>query len=326
LAPNRADSRADKRALYAPVQVDARVIEFAVDPSSGDPIAQELAARRFPGDATNDLWRHLVQPRHTAIDVGAHLGTYALPAAATGAHVLAVEASPANAGLLELAAVRNGFATLQVLRAAADARPGTVGFTALGPWGHLTLAGELESDVGGRSHVKVAAVALDDVIQTRGWEQVDLIKIDVEGSELKALEGLAQVLDRGDAPPLLIEANGHMLHQYGHLPAELLEALEGHGYRCFQIDPHSKGRLVPVRSTDLQAECVADYFACKTLPEQLRPWWVDRPFRHAEVIQRVLATCRDAQLQHREYGARLLATAPAWLLEDESIRQAQRAM
>jgi FkbM family methyltransferase len=313
----------DSGPLLVPISVDDHIVEFAVDRSSRDPIGWALAERCFPGDATNDLWRHLVQPQHIVIDAGAHLGTYSLPAAAVAAQVLAVEASPENAALLEFAARRNSFANLHILQAAAAARAGTVAFTALGPWGHLALAGELAE---GQTGLEVVAVALDDEIRARGWRRVDLIKIDVEGSELEALAGLEQLLGRDDAPPLFVEINGHMLHQYGHVPGDVLAALEHHGYKCHQVGPGPSKRLVPVGSGDPQPECVADYFAFKVVPEKLAPWWVDGPFERAEVIRRVVATCQEEQLQHREYGARLLAAGPGWLLEDESVRRARHAL
>jgi FkbM family methyltransferase len=318
--------RSDDSSLLVPVAVDDHVIEFAVERDSVDPIARMLAEGGFPGDSVNDLWRHLVKPDHKVVDVGAHLGTYSLPAAAVAAHVLAVEASPANAALLELAARRNSFVSLHVLRAAAAAQAGSVGFAGQGPYGHRTLAGEQGDSAEGRPGLEVTAVALDDAIRERGWNRVDLVKIDIEGSELEALAGLERLLVREDAPPLLIEVNGHMLHHYGHVPSDVLVVLERHGYKCHQIDPGPARRLVPVDSADIQPECVTDYLAFKTVPEELSPWWVDRPFERAELIRRVAATCRDEQRPHREYGGRLLATAPAWLSEDESIIKAGDAL
>jgi FkbM family methyltransferase len=324
-AADRSETRRRSgNSVFVSVNVDNRIIEFAAQRDSNDPIVRALTEGCFPSDATNDLWRHLVQPRHTVIDVGAHVGTYSLPAAATGARVLAVEASPVNASLLELAATRNSFTNIQILRVAAAAETGTVKFTTLGPWGYVAPRSEADGMKEGTA--EVTAMALDDAIRAQSWEHVDLIKLDIEGSELEALAGLKRTLDRDEAPLLLVEANGHMLHQFGREPGDLIAALQRYGYACHRIDPGSDRRLVPVSSTDLQPECVADYLAFKTMPESLAPWWVDRPFERADVIRRVAATCQDEQLQHRVYGAKLLAAGPAWLLEDESIRRVRRAL
>jgi FkbM family methyltransferase len=309
--------------VYANVRVDERAITFAVELPSPDPIAQALGEGHFPDDASNRLWRHLLRPGQTVLDVGAHLGTYALPAAAIGANVIAVEASATNAELLRLAASRNSFANLHVLHAAATAEPGTVSFKPLGPWGHILFESERAE---GQKGATVEAVALDDVIRAHGCERIDLMKMDVEGFELDALAGLGTLLARDDAPPFLIEANGHTLHETGHVPGDLLSALEQYGYECFQVNSCPEHRLVRVRAGDVQPECVTDYLVVKGVPDGLAPWQLDGPLDRAETIARVLTTCQHGTAAEREYGARLLAGAPRWLLADESIQQAQRSL
>ena len=315
--------------LFVPVDVDGHTIEFAVDLSwchpilGPDPMAGLLATGRFPPSAANELWRHLIHPGTRVVDVGAYLGTYSLPAAALGAHVLAVEASESNATLLKLAAERNGFGSVETVHAAASRRSATVDFKSAGPWGHVTFEIELAE---GQPGTPTTGVALDELLQGRSWEHVDLIKIDVEGSEVEALAGLRTCLARQDAPPVIIEANGVALHGYGYAPRDVLDALEQHGYRCYLIDPPPGHRIVPVGSDDLQPEAVADYIAFKDLPSRLLPWSIAPPLTRHEVISRVLATCTHEDIYHREYGARLLASAPRWLVEDDSIQELKASL
>ena len=169
---------------FIPVSIGDRVVEFAVHSESSDPIACALAERRFPGDCVNTLWLHLATPGSRVVDVGAHLGVYTLPAAAAGAHVLSIEASRTNAHLLDLAVRRNGFADVQLLRAIAADRSGTAAFIAHGPYGHVATPDELDHN---NAEVEVAAVTIDEVLSERGWDDVRLVKIDVEGSELAVL-------------------------------------------------------------------------------------------------------------------------------------------
>lgn len=308
--------------LFVKVEVDDRTIEFAVDRSWLDPIADLLAARRFPTSRSNELWRHLIRPGSRVVDVGAHLGTYSLPAAALGAQVLAVEASAPNATLLKLAAERNGLGNVEILHAAADRHSGTIGFKPAGPWGQVMFAHELAA---GQLGLPTPAVALDEVLEEREWEHVDLIKIDIEGSEVEALAGMYRCLARQQAPQVIIEVNGHALHQYGHDPREALAELEQRGYRSYLIDPPPGHLLVPVDSTDLQPETVADYIAFKEVPERLAPWSIGPRLERPDVIRRVVATCTHDNLHHRQYGARLLVDGPDWLLEDESIAELRRS-
>ncbi len=298
--------------------VDGRPITFALDADSPDPIQRALAEGVFPGDVVNELWRHLTQPNHTVLDVGAHVGTYSLPAAATGARVLAVEPATTNADLLRRSAKLNGFQEMEVIQAVAAARAGTTRFAAFGPWGHVAPAGASGDQNAG---VEVPAVALDDVIRAKDYGRISLVKIDVEGFELDALAGLRGLLIGDDAPPLLVESNGHMLHQYGHTPADLLVALEDQGYTCHRVESGVDRLLTPMRSSEIQPECVADYLAFKALPERIAPWQIGQPLSRAQVIDRVSLTCRDDQAAHREYGLRLLGSAPDWLLTNPAIAE-----
>ena len=314
-------------ACVVPVEVGEHTIYFAVpgEIDSSDPIAAALGDGCFPSDSVNHLWRELVGEESKVIDVGAHLGMYSLPAAALGADVIAVEASPRNATLLKLASERNSFTKLQVLRIVASAREGKVPFVALGPYGHVATASEASGDNIRETPMR----ALDEVVSEHGWHRVDVVKIDVEGFELDVLEGMTSLLRREDAPPVLIEANGHMLRHYGAEPKDILARLEAKGYRCFLVDSATPGSLVPVSSNDLlQAECVADYLAYKSVPALGQSWMIREPFSRAEIVSRIIETTEtyDAHRIHRSYGERVIDGAPQWLKEDDGIEALKQVL
>jgi hypothetical protein len=73
----------------------------------------------------------------------------------------------------------------------------------------------------------------------------DVIKMDIEGAELRALSGAAQVLARF-RPVLVLEVYDAALAGSGATVEELLTWLETHGYIPYDIAPGS-GRLVPAR-------------------------------------------------------------------------------
>jgi len=288
-------------------------VTFAFDPSLSDPIARLLADHAEWYDPIHAIALHLLGPGDTVLDLGAHIGTFALPAAAVGCGVLAVEASPQNVDLLRRAAARNGLDRLAVLHAAVAATGGTISFTPDGPLGQ---AGGVRP---GMESIVVRAVAVDDVLAERGVGRVDLVKIDVEGSEPQALEGMSELLSRPDAPPIVIESNGHTLGHYGATTHELRAALARHGYACHLIDGSITNRLVPVSAAEVQPECVADYLAFKHEPESLAPWFVAAPFGRAELVERVLTTCRHQEADHRRYAVGILSEAPVWMLAHTMI-------
>lgn len=204
------------------------------------------------------------------LDLGAHLGGFALFAAARGCEVIAVEASPANAALLRQSATHNRFARLAVVHAAVGAEAGEVAFSSHGPWGHVATPADA------RPSETVRALRIDDLLAERGWSHVDFVKIDVEGSEIPALRGMARLLGAADAPLIWFESNRHTLGFFGDTPEALQAELRGFGYTIHRVDR----RVVPVADpAPPQTETVVDYLAAKRLPEALRNWKWTLPHR-----------------------------------------------
>ena len=75
---------------------------------------------------------------------------------------------------------------------------------------------------------QVRVITLDEYAS--GMERVDLIKVDVEGYELKVLEGAEDVLDKFH-PRLYLELNHAALARQGASANRLLDFLERKGYR-----------------------------------------------------------------------------------------------
>lgn len=78
--------------------------------------------------------------------------------------------------------------------------------------------------------------------------QPDVIKIDVEGAELRVLKGADETLNGG--PDILVELHGNeRMSIYGDSEEELVEFLEGRGYRLQIIDERGGERHVLAKSS-----------------------------------------------------------------------------
>ncbi|HTJ74435.1 MAG TPA: FkbM family methyltransferase [Acidimicrobiales bacterium] len=307
LPPSANDSVASRVAVSDQVSFDA-----VVGDEMDDPVATMLRQGSVCDPALVALMLQLLAPGERMIDLGAHLGTFALAAAAAGCHVLAVEASPRNAELLHASAARNGFTDLRVIHAVASDEPGTASFCPNGPWGHVAApAAELPA-------VTVPAVTMDELLAEMGWFPVSLVKLDVEGSEVRVIRSLQTLLEGPDAPPLLFESNGHTLDLFGLTPQDLLGALEALGYTSHAVEP---GRLVALRAVDVQPQTILDCLAFKHRPAGLveMGWQVDPPMSAAELVGRIRADCRHANVAHRRYMASALARAEPSTLEDPGV-------
>ncbi len=231
-----------------------------VDDRLSDNVTQSLAK----GESwLNDEW-HLLQlfmPNGARVlDLGAHIGSFSLAAAAMGCDVLAVEASPANAELIRASVRENGFSNYRLANVAVGAERGEVHFLCGGPYGYIVPHPE-------KGSITVPIVPTDELLRDQGWKKVDFIKMDIEGAEVQALRGMKELLCAPEAPPIYYESNGYTLHNIGGTSCqELKKKLEEFGYRNFL---YRHGQLIPVTATECQPAIVTDYLA-------LKPSWVEK--------------------------------------------------
>jgi FkbM family methyltransferase len=306
----------DARACEVTVRPGVR-FSILVEADAEDPISRALASGHWPlSGALIELLEASAPRGGRVLDLGTHLGAFTLGAAALGYEVLAVEASPRNAALLQASIERNGFRGARLAHAAVSDRPGHLEFFQHGPYGHVAQPGS------GLTTISVPALAIDDLLDEHGWDGVDFIKMDIEGSEVAGLKGMARRLGRPEAPALFVESNGHTLAMFGQTPASLKATLEGFGYRNYLAE---SGRLRPAGRADFQPLTCVDYLATKDVARlESRGWRVDPPMDRAEVIGHVLDSCRSPYATVRAYIARALKGAGPAILGHEPVRQAVR--
>lgn len=246
---------------------DRAGFSILVDAGADDPISQSLRAPvrwfkrwRRPSCAPHlSLLRSMVRPGDRVLDLGAHIGTFALAAGALGCEVLAVEPAPRNAELLRASVARNGFSNIRVVQAVVSDRAGTVAFCPSGPFGHVFTPAT------GMPSINVPAVRVDDLLAEVGWDKVHFIKMDVEGSEVPALDGMAALLSHPAGPPILYESNAHTLAFYGHTPLDLRRRLDRFGYQSYR---QADREWMVLGSDEPQGQLVVD---CLALKGRVRP-------------------------------------------------------
>ena len=297
-------------------------VEFCLDPVAGDGVAAWLLDHDWIDEPVMRAFLGCITPGARVIDLGCHLGTFSLPAAALGAEVIAVDASPRHVHLLRMAARRNGFDSLQVVHGAVSDAEEPVQFIEHGIHGRVW-----RSDDGGRPTITAPAVSVDDLIERAGWDGVDAIKMDIEGSEPAALRSMTRTHARGVRPAMVFECNGAMLPQLGSSIQALREAIAALGYEALMIDHLRPLTLVETPVDAVQTECVTDYIAFVSRPAELEQrWTVEPPFSREQTLARLLETAADAAIGYRRYAAEVLRTGPAWLRAAPSAELAARAL
>jgi FkbM family methyltransferase len=183
----------------------------------------------LPHDANVEAaLRARLTPGATFLDVGANIGVFTTLAARlvgeTG-QVIAVEPIARNLELIERACRSNGFEQVRLIRAAASDRNGDIELRTHGSTSNSATpaaAGErLRAEDG--ATVRVAAVVLDEALGD--LQRLDLVKIDVEGMEPRALRGAEATIERF-RPVLISEFHPWAIERAcGESPLEFLEWL-----------------------------------------------------------------------------------------------------
>ena len=131
------------------------------------------------------------------VDLGGHIGAFACLAARrvgpTG-RVLACEPAPDTAALLRENLRRNGFTWATVIEAAVGEREGEARLFVPNKASDNPAANSLNTIEGRATHL-VRLTTLDRLVAEQGLTRIDHLKIDIEGAELRALQGASRALD-----------------------------------------------------------------------------------------------------------------------------------
>lgn len=148
------------------------------------------------------LFRRVVTPGMTVLDIGANAGYFSLVAGDLGASVYAFEPNPQVAAMLRRS-IALGHRDITVVDAACSDHNGVLPLH-LSDEGNTAIS-SLVRDAGGLSehNVAVATVRLDDYIAD-GRITPGLVKIDAERHEVEVIRGADKML-RESRPDLIIE-------------------------------------------------------------------------------------------------------------------------
>ena len=186
------------------------------------------------------VFRGLLGRGGVFVDVGAHVGRWAVRLAGQARKVIAVEPDPATCAVLRANIALNGLGNVTVAEAAAWDSGEMLRLE--DPYGrersgtNRTLPGD-----GGT----VRGVPLDDLLAAE--DDITLVKIDTEGADLHVLRGLRETLARCQ-PAMIVERHDFL----GYYQAGDLFALLGDlGYRwrdgpLYSVVPHLIATPVPV--------------------------------------------------------------------------------
>jgi FkbM family methyltransferase len=232
------------------------------------------------------------------VDLGAHVGTFCVPAALLGRHLLAVDASQRHVRLIETSRQVNNLKSLSIVHQAIVAEDGPVAFSERGLFGAVDFA---HTD---RNAVTVHGKTLSALLDEMRFDRIKLIKMDIEGSELPALESIAPRLDENDAPAILYESNEETFHRAGYSVADMRLWLEAHAYHTYRTEGE---RLVYAAPDQPQPELWVDLLALKPDHEKRFANLIDRNWSAGAMRDRFFSCASLPYANTRSHLIRLLA-------------------
>jgi FkbM family methyltransferase len=191
----------------------------------------------------------VIRPGMIFVDAGANMGLYTLFAARKiGEHgaVLAIEPSNRECVRLSKNVEINSLSNVRLVRnAVSDSCSDVDLLIAEDEWsGHNTL-GAFAYDTPLAIKETVRSDRLDNIVPREGLSRVDIIKLDIEGAEFRALKGAVGVLARF-RPLLLLELADRALCHQGSSSSQIWDFFRQKGYRVFAFD-QSTGLPVSAR-------------------------------------------------------------------------------
>jgi FkbM family methyltransferase len=227
---------------------------FATMPDDPFWFRLELLTQRHERE-TMAVLDSLVQTGMTMLDVGAHVGYYACryaPIVGKNGRIFAFEPHPRTFQMLTHNVQK--FAQVTPVQLALAEAAGTA---VLHDYLIMSASGSLHYDETmvalQQAHVHDGDVAPrigqefrpqtftvqtmpgDDFLAAQGIQQVDVIKMDIEGAEIGALRGLRGTIGRSPTLKLVMEYNPAALKAFGHEPEAAMNEVQAFGFAQVQV-------------------------------------------------------------------------------------------
>jgi len=192
------------------------------------------------------------------LDIGANIGFAALNFATRckQGHVYAYEPDDLNFRKLQRNVSLNPFCNISIYRKGLGEFSATPQLMRLNK--HHSGMNRIQSAVTeGLQSEKIEVVRLDDEVTLMNLNDINLIKIDVEGYELNVVHGGLKTI-RKFKPILFIELIEGNLRQYGQSSETLVKLVRGLGYRVFDAKSREMMKEGPWDHVETDILCLPD--------------------------------------------------------------------
>ena len=206
------------------------------------------------------VMNRLLQDTDITIDVGGNIGQYALLFAKYSKKVFTFEPMPMMIDRLKKHIDLNHLQdTLILVSKALSNSSGVLKFALPNSANSGTASTILGRKANLNENIEVEAITLDEFASAMSIQgRVDLIKIDIEGGELFALQGMKELLAGEHKPALILEMNDEMMHLAGYTSKDIQNYLANFYYQAFEITKSGLRGPVEKIASDSENYCFLD--------------------------------------------------------------------
>ncbi|HET9056931.1 MAG TPA: FkbM family methyltransferase [Chitinophagaceae bacterium] len=204
-----------------------------------DHIQRQLFWYGYYEKSLSSIWEKLINKNDTIIDIGANIGYFSILAAnkATLGKTYCFEPISFHFSQLQKNISLNGLTNIYPYpQAISDKTENTVIFIS-NPDNSGMSSLSMPENFSGKSE-KTATITIDKFISDHQILNVNLIKIDVEGAELKVIQGMLETLNKCK-PLVIIEVIEKYLNRFNNTSPELFNLLYDYGYNSYEIKDFS---------------------------------------------------------------------------------------
>lgn len=204
----------------------------------------------YLGDHERDVLNFLESSCHTGdtvLDVGASIGICTVPLSVkvgdTG-RVIAVDALQGNIHELMKNIALNSLTNVQAIHCAVSNKAGTIEAPQIDV-GNYSLASESSTKT------TIPAYTLDEI--AADVETIHLMKMDIEGSETRALQGARRLFAEKRIRAAVVELNPYWLQKMGSSAAELYDLFDAYHLKVSLLNRYGKAK--PATRSTIFAAC-----------------------------------------------------------------------
>lgn len=218
-------------------------------------LSEELLTYGIHEPILTALMLNEIRPGDVIVEVGANIGYYVLLECSMirgNGKVIAIEPDPRSRKLLKMNVFRNGYAKdVEFVPFAIGPRRGTVKILMNNAFNASCVISPWLRKAGGGEEKSVKMVTLDELLLDE--PKIDVIRMDIEGYEFAAIDGMISTLAKFRPRLLVIEL--HPIPNY-HLMLSFFEKLSMLGYEIKWAVPRALvGGMLEIPETLLRKTC-----------------------------------------------------------------------